>query len=356
MLRLQSWVRILFSTRLTAVLFIVFCVAMAVGTFVESIHNTATARIWVYNAWWFEAMMGVFVLNFLGNIKRYQLLSWQKWPVLLLHISWILIILGAFVTRYFGYEGVMPIRENTSSNTFFSEKTYLTVLVDGEIGGQPMRKKLQDDLLLAEPTNNDFRWKTDFNGQPLTITYADFLSGASEGLVADPNGDYFLKIVEAGDGNRHDHYIQMGEVVSIHNVLFAFNKPTQGAINVQWADDDFSISTPFGGTVMTMATQSLSDVAVDQKLPLQFRSLYNLAGMQFVFPDPPIRGSYGVVPDEDAPSDALTVSIATAGETRSVQVLGAKGITNDPKKVTVGGLDFWVQAVLILIMGASKRR
>ena len=63
-------VRFLFSTRLTAILFIVFCVAMAVGTFVESIHNTATARIWVYNAWWFEAIMGVFVLNFIGNIKN----------------------------------------------------------------------------------------------------------------------------------------------------------------------------------------------------------------------------------------------------------------------------------------------
>ena len=52
-------VRFLFSTRLTSILFIVFCVAMAVGTFVESFHNTATARIWVYNAWWFEAIMGV---------------------------------------------------------------------------------------------------------------------------------------------------------------------------------------------------------------------------------------------------------------------------------------------------------
>ena len=50
----------------------------------------------------------------------------------MLHISWILIILGAGVTRYIGYEGVMPIRENTSSNTFLSEKTYLTAIVDGE--------------------------------------------------------------------------------------------------------------------------------------------------------------------------------------------------------------------------------
>ena len=47
--------------------------------------------------------------------------------IMLLHISWILIILGAGITRYIGFEGVMPIRENASSNTFLSEKTYLTI-------------------------------------------------------------------------------------------------------------------------------------------------------------------------------------------------------------------------------------
>ena len=62
--------------------------------------------------------MVVFVINFIFNIKRYNLLKFSKWPVLMLHISWILIILGAFVTRYIGYEGVMPIRENLSSNSF----------------------------------------------------------------------------------------------------------------------------------------------------------------------------------------------------------------------------------------------
>ena len=40
----------------------------------------------------------------------------------MLHFSWILIILGAGVTRYIGFEGVMPIREDASSNTFLSEK------------------------------------------------------------------------------------------------------------------------------------------------------------------------------------------------------------------------------------------
>ena len=44
---------ILFSTRLMALLFIGFAVAMAAGTFIESKYNTDTARILVYNAWWF---------------------------------------------------------------------------------------------------------------------------------------------------------------------------------------------------------------------------------------------------------------------------------------------------------------
>ncbi len=338
-------VRFLFSTRLTAILFIVFCVAMAVGTFVESIHNTATARIWVYNAWWFEAIMGVFVLNFIGNIKKYRLLRWEKWPVLLLHGAWILIILGAFVTRYFGFEGVMPIREGETTKTFLSEKTYVTVLIDGEMDGNLKRKKLQDDFLFAEATNNSFRWKSTFDTQNFSVEYVDFMSNAAEDLVEDSDGEFFLKIVEAGDGNRHDHYIGFGEIVNIHNVLFTLNNPTDGAINIEWdqTNDRYSINTPFSGTSMQMATQTLDEVPVDTQLPLHFRSLYSLAGMQFVFPDPVIQGSYQIVKDEESFQDALTLKITTEGESETIQVLGAKGFTNDPKQISLGGLDFWVQ-------------
>jgi len=104
----------LFSTRLMAVLFIVFATAMGAGTFVESWYSTETARIYIYNATWFEAIMVFFVINFSGNIFRYKLLQWKKWPVLVLHLSWILIIIGAFVTRYISYEGRMPIREGNA--------------------------------------------------------------------------------------------------------------------------------------------------------------------------------------------------------------------------------------------------
>jgi cytochrome c-type biogenesis protein CcsB len=337
---------ILFSTRLTAVLFILFSVAMGIGTFVESAYDTATARIWVYNAWWFEAMMLFFVANFLGNIKRYRLLRWEKWPLLLLHLSWILIIIGAGITRYIGYEGVMPIREGESTNAFLTEKTYLSVFVDGEIDGQPRRKLLEDEVLFSEAANNNFVWRNDFNRMPFSIEYVDFIKGAEEGLVEDSNGDVFLKIVEAGDGNRHDHFLKMGEVASIHNILFAFNAFTDGAINITLENENYTINSPFEGSFLRMADQQQGMLTPNTEQPLQLRSLYNTAGMQFVFPDPAIRGTYQIVRAEDpenAPQDALTVLATANGEQQQISVLGARGVANAPVRVTVGGLDFWIK-------------
>ena len=329
-----------------AVLFLLFATAMAIGTFVESWYSTETARIYIYNATWFEAIMVFFVINFTGNIFRYKLLSWKKWPVFVLHISWILIILGAFVTRYISYEGMMPIREGASESRFYSDKTYLTAYVDGDINGEIKRRILEDDILVTdEGMRSSLPWRSDFNGQDFSIRYVDFIEGAKEGLVPDENGKLYLKIVEAGDGQRHEHYLEDGQIASIHNVLFALNNETPGAINIFTDGSDFQIKTPFGGGFMRMADQFQGEVIRDSIQTLQLRSLYTLAGMQFVIPETLVKGSYGIikVPEEevtDATLDALVVNISSNGESKKVKLLGGKGSSDFSNKVNVGGLGF----------------
>ncbi len=337
----------LFSTRLMAVLFLVFATAMAFGTFVESWYSTETARIYIYNTTWFEAIMVFFMINFFGNIFRYQLLSWKKWPVLILHLSWILIIVGAFVTRYISYEGMMPIREGATENQFFSDKTFLTVYVDGDINGETKRRILEDDIIVTpEGSRSSLPWKSDFNGQPFTISYVDFIDGAEEGLIPDENGKEYLQIVEAGNGQRHEHYLENGQVASIHNILFALNKETDGAVNIFYSDSTgYQIKSPFEGNFMRMADQFQGEVVQDSLQTLQLRSLYNMAGMQFVVPEPLVKGRYGVVkvPENEiteATQDALVVSVSSNGETKEVKLLGGKGTSNFSDKIQVGGLDF----------------
>ncbi|MEA1786197.1 cytochrome c biogenesis protein CcsA [Arenibacter sp. GZD96] len=343
---LEQIKKILFSTRLTAVLFIVFATAMAFGTFIESWYSTDTARIWIYNTTWFEAIMAFFVINFAGNIFRYRLLRKEKWPVLLLHLSWVLIIVGAFITRYISFEGMMPIREGNTESVFYSEKTFLTAHVDGEINGEARRKILEDPIIVTpEALKSSLPWKSDYNGQDFSIKYVDFIKGAQEGLIPDEQGQTYLKIVEAGDGNRHDHYLEDGEIASIHNVLFALNKATEGAINIYTTDTTYAIQTPFNGSFLRMADQFQGAVSADSIQPLQLRSLYSIAGMQFVIPEPVVKGSYGVVavPKNEitpATQDALVLEISSKGEKVQRKILGARGTANFSDKFNVGGLDF----------------
>lgn len=115
----------LFSTRLMALLFIVYAVAMATGTFLDAGQETSPTpytRYFIYNAWWFELIHLLFIINFVGNIWRFKLWKKGKWTTLLLHLSFILIIFGAAWTRYLSFEGVMPIREGETENTFLTEK------------------------------------------------------------------------------------------------------------------------------------------------------------------------------------------------------------------------------------------
>jgi cytochrome c-type biogenesis protein CcsB len=335
-----------FSTRLMAVLFLVFGIAMGFGTFIESKYSTETARIWIYNATWFEAIMVFFVINFLGNMFRYKLLSWKKWPVITLHLSWILIIIGAFITRYISFEGMMPIREGNSEKVFYSDKTYLTVFVDGEINGEPKRKILEDDLIVTpEALKSNLPWESDYNGQDFTISYVDFIKGAKEGLILDENGKEFLKIVEAGTGQREEHFLENNKVNNVHNVLFALNKPTDGAINIFTTDSTYQIKSPFAGNYMRMADQFQGQVAKDSLQEFQLRSLYSMAGMQFVIPERITKGVYGVVEIlenevNERSLSALVLEISSNGETVQKKILGGKGTSDFSDKFTVGGLKY----------------
>ena len=60
----------------------------------------------------------------LYNIKRYNLLRKEKWPVLMFHISFVVITIGAGITRYISFEGMMSIRENDTSNLIVSDQTF----------------------------------------------------------------------------------------------------------------------------------------------------------------------------------------------------------------------------------------
>ena len=77
----------LLSTRFMAVLLFAMAASIGVATFIENEYDTITAKELVYNAKWFELILFLLLLNFINNIRTYQLLKWKKWSILLLHFG-----------------------------------------------------------------------------------------------------------------------------------------------------------------------------------------------------------------------------------------------------------------------------
>lgn len=123
----------LFSMQFAGTLMLIFAAVIGAATFVENDLGTLAARIIVYDSRWFEGLMLLMSISMFGSIFKYKLYQRKKHTVLIFHISFIIILIGAAITRYVGEEGTMRIREGEASNQIISQESYILVSVNNGI-------------------------------------------------------------------------------------------------------------------------------------------------------------------------------------------------------------------------------
>ena len=348
----------LFSTRLTGVLFVIFSAAMGIATFIENDYGTQTSKALVYNTWWFELIILLFVINFIGNIQKYKLYKKEKFATLVFHLAFILIILGAAITRYISFEGIMPIYEGETTNIMLSDRANLKVHIDD---GKDQKKPIYKDYLFANIPDdetgfiaatsrflnfmnggNSFNINSDFKGKSVQISYLNYVANAYESFINDENGDKFLKIVESGGAGRHEHYIRSGDVINLHNTLVSFENPTKGAINIFTESEVLKINAPFKGKFMIMASREEGEIVKDSTHIFNLSSLYQFRNMQFVFPETPQKGALKMVSGDKNKyfNDLLEVVVKTENDSKKVTLLGNANQTENPVIFSLDGLNF----------------
>ena len=331
---------IFYSTRLTALLFIVYSIAMGVATFIENDYGTQTAKALVYNAWWFEAIMVFFIINFFGNIFRYRLLRKEKWPVLLFHVSFLLILIGAGITRYVGYEGLMLINEGETTQEFLSETTYVNLVVDNN----EVQKTFHKSTLFSAKGNNKWSLDDEFKDQVFSVKLSDYIPWAEEKFFENETGEEFLFIVESSSGSRHEHYIKKGDLQNIHGVLVGFEAPNNsGSINLFREDGLLKIQTRNNGTWMRMADRAEGSIIKDSIQEFQLRSLYRVGELPFVIPEPVKKGELKTVrgsKKDDTKLAALLLDVTVDGKTKEIEIYGGKYAPQRPTQFSLNGLNF----------------
>ncbi|WP_231634889.1 cytochrome c biogenesis protein [Pedobacter sp. PACM 27299] len=340
--------KILFSTRTMGAMLLLYAFSMAMATFVENDYGTAVAKALIYNCWWFELVMVILVLNFIGNIGRYQLTQRKKWPLLVFHLAFVIIFIGGYITRYVSFEGSMHIREGESSDEVISDATFFKMQIGKD--DQALAYDDQPAILISnriptylKPFKKTFKGEYDYQGQRVKVKVIDFYARAQDSLVRTPTGKSTLHLVVLENGNRVNKYIPTGTVQLISNMLISYNKETPGAINLSDANNALQIATPFAGDYMIMATQEKKPVLADNPAqPFNLRSLYTFGNLAFVIPEAPVTGNIiyfeGDKTKHEHDLDLIKVEVATANTVDTVSFYGGKGITNFQHQSEIGGL------------------
>ncbi|MFS4417573.1 cytochrome c biogenesis protein CcsA [Maribacter sp. 2307ULW6-5] len=337
--------RFLASPGLAVVLLFVFAFAMGAATFIENDFGTATAWKLIYDAWWFELVMFGLGVSFLMNTFKYRLWRLEKWPILLFHLSFIVVLLGAGITRYISYGGVMRIREGKASNTIISDANYL----HAHMTGDGKVKMVKEHLNFSPLSDNDFTISTEFNNKPVTISYGEFVADAVPEIVEGvPNGKPMLQMVTSSGSGRETVFLEKGEIEAIgqHRHLVGFEVNAPGVINIMEKDGKFTLRSPRDISAFVMATETATTLKRDSLHNIALKTLYRDGDASFVptsyYESGEIRlvtSAEKVKDNDEQKDDALVVNVTVGNETKTATLLYRQGFLPTQHELTVNGVD-----------------
>ena len=173
-------IKFLFSPVMMAALFIIFAVSMAAATFIENDFGAAYAYNTVYGSWWFTLLLILLAVNLLGQIIEFKLYRKEKFTVFLFHAAFLVILAGAAITRYFGYEGSIHIRQGQEENKLYSTDKYAGITVKDE-KGNVLLSKMSKYSIMADP--GKFHRKFSVSDVDYEVELTQVIQNAEEGIT-----------------------------------------------------------------------------------------------------------------------------------------------------------------------------
>ena len=95
----------------------VVVIAIAAATFVEEAKGTGVAHRYIYGALWFKLLWAAVVVS--GGWLIWKKRLWRRAAVFMLHLSFVVILLGALLTSFTGRKGTLHLRQGVPQTEFY---------------------------------------------------------------------------------------------------------------------------------------------------------------------------------------------------------------------------------------------
>lgn len=342
-----------FSMRMMAIAMIVFFLAIGGATFLESAYDTETSKLYIYNATWFNLLLAYLALNLIANIIRHKMFQLKKWALLLFHVSFIVILIGAAVTRFVSFEGMMLIAEGESEDFIYSSNPHVSYRITDK------QLQLTNDypVYLSElDWWNGFSITENFPNHKgaISIEYVDFHKNMVDSVIThDSIKESAIELMHLGQSK----FLPENGFLNLDNVAFSFEKKNampgveffkngKNGINMKVAMPG-STSLPMAALRVEDRTTGVADsmyklLPVDTIIPLEMATLYKVGEAQFVFKSlkKHTKSARMKSPVKDAGLDDLIVKVSDGKESKTVTVTGGANSLPAPAVFELNGLNY----------------
>ncbi len=304
---------------------------MAVATFVESSHGTPAARSLVYNAWWFELIWVLFALNLLNNLIKYRLLSKRRFTMGLFHVAFLVMLLGAAITRWLSFEGIMHIRENESADYILSSNSYFYAGLNG----------IEDEgeVLFSELTPREFSTRFKLNGEKIKVKTVGFISHAERKAIPSPSGEAVLDFVFAAPDRQgmQSFSFRRGEILEYPGFIVGFEAEKETPVQFFAENNELFLISKHPVQETTMASQEVTEYAGGDTITVQKMFLYNLNEFRFLIRDFLPSATFTAVKSaHETHEQAVMVQVSDGKREQTIPVFGHANMAADTVEVPLG--------------------
>lgn len=276
----MNTIKKLFSMKMAVATMILFGAIIGIATFLENDYGTMSVQGQIYQSTWFELFLFYFIAILIYQMYTYKSYK-SKMPVFLFHLSFIVIAIGALVTRYAGYEGRLSIREGQSSNVMISANNFLQL---NATCGKDMVNQEKPVYISSFGTNN-ISDTLNICGKKIDISLEKYLPVVGYKMIPSNNAnDTVLELMVSGGMQRGQTvYLSKGKSIDVDGLILSFDDKNSNKSSLEISEKNGKLEANFKSQVHYLKMDDKSQGELNAGVnSFNTRTLYTIDGNSIV--------------------------------------------------------------------------
>jgi cytochrome c-type biogenesis protein CcsB len=224
----------------------------------------------VYSSKWFELILLLLSINLVGQVITQKLLRKEKLTIALFHLSFVFMIIGAGITRYFGWEGSIHIREGEEQQECYSNEKYIGYSVKDDNG--KIITNRNDKYSMTAVSADNYSRTISIGGREYELILAKIIPNATEVIADVTDGEPVMSfMITRSMMSTETITLRKGDIKTSDGITFAFGSSQPADINISLDSGKFFIQSGLDLGEMSMITNEV--VPTGKGKPIELKKM-----------------------------------------------------------------------------------